>query len=286
MRTKTVIAGVLLALQLGVATATELVWETLPIAGVAELKNGKPADGLIHASQLLIEEQIPELQHRYEVSTLKRLELNMARGKHRCSTATLRHPGRDAVGYFVPFLPTQPMQLVTRRDLLKTLPMLDGQVVFSDLIRMEKLKGLIVSSRGYPDELKGLLTQGVQSDALKVLSSASSGANVVSMIQHRRADYTLEFPIVLQKILTLNDAEGSLLSLPILENQTLTVSGIYCSKTAWGKDMAKRIDQAIQRAVGDTERVMRLYQPLRLDAKLDNKVRAYLKSRAQQASSF
>lgn len=286
MRACLVVTSILMALQLSHAAATELVWETMPLAGVAELKNGKPADGIIYAAQMLLEEQMPEFSHQYEVSAPKRLVLNMARGKRSCSTSTLRHPDRDAVGYFIPFLPTQPMQLVVRRELLEKLPLLDGQVVLTDLIKTEGLKGIIVGSRGYPSELTELLSKGTQNQSLDVISSTSSGANVIGMIQRRRADYTLEFPIVFNSLLALNEAEGRLLGLPIRENQALSESGVYCSRTVWGKSMAKRIDQAVRHAIVDTDKIMKLYGRFQQGSDFEDQIKAYLTKRAQQETLF
>lgn len=289
MRPYAILYSLLALFVMGAAGSEELIWSTQPMAGVAELKNGKPIDGVLFAAQQLLEEQLPDLIHRYEVSAPNRLLREMADGRPVCATLRLQHPERDEVGYFIPYLPTQPMHLLTRKSLLGAFPLDNGQVSLAKLVESRELKGIIATNRGYPTELSGVLDKGRQNGSIQAIHSSSSAGNLIAMVSHERADYTLEYPAVSQNIRQTSNLAHGLVSLPLLENHEWSPAGLYCTRSPWGKQMALRLNLAIQAIMRQPDRVLALYQPFLVPSTRETDeqwLRAYFKSRSEQVPTF
>lgn len=268
--------------------AEEIHWQTLPLVGVAELKDGKPADGVVFAVQRFIEQALPDYQHRYSASAPRRLYHDLEAGQARCSTILLQDELLDRVGYFVPFLPTLPMQLIVRSGMQEKLPLEQGAVSLSRLMQT-RLKGAVVISRGYPVDLRPLLEQGVAQGLIQSMSSNSSGENLLAMISLGRLDYTLEFPIVIKRYAQDSNLPGRLQGIPILENKALTAAGFYCARTPWGRGIAERLDQVVRAITASPEQLMPLYQTTNDPATLayyEPDIRAWLEQRATTQTHF
>ena len=271
------------------AVGQELIWNTLSLAGVAELKDGKPAEGFVFAAQKLLEQATPELNHRYIISSPNRLTHEMASGVPRCSTLTVRHPERDRAGYFVPYLPALPMQLVVRAEMRDQLPIEHGLLSLERLLERRDLQGAIVTTRGYPPDLHALLNRGLVEGRIRAINSNSSGSNLLSMVSYKRLDYSLEFGIVLKRYAEATALPHPLLTLPIAESTHLSPAGLYCTQNPWGKAMALRLDQAVRQIVASPEQLIPLYRTTFDTQALDDfepQLRAYLESRARTPTEF
>lgn len=274
---------------LGPALGQELTWSTLPLAGAAELKNDKPAEGVIYELQHLLEQTLPEFRHRYVVSTPKRLLHEMTAGIPRCSTLLLRHPELERVGYFVPYLPTLPIQLVVRSGMRDELPFEMGRVSLAELVQRPELRGAIAENRGYPAELQPLLDLGLAKGRIKAFNSTSSGNNLLSMISHGRLDYSLEYPFVVRHFTDGTALPTPLTTIPVTENILMSPAGLYCTRTPWGKNMATRLDRAIRQIVSTPEQMLPMYRKT-VDKQVfdyyEPQLRAYLEERAQTPTEF
>lgn len=271
------------------AHSEELIWETLPLVGVAELKNGKPAEGVVYDLQRLVEQALPDLEHHYVISSPKRVIQKMASGAPRCTTLLLSYAEHDRVGYFVPFLQTLPMQLIVRSEMRGVLPVEGGQISLSQLLRVEGIKGAIAADRGYPPELQVLLDQGLASGRIQEIHSSSSGGNLLSMVSHGRLDYSLEFPLVVKRVTETTALPAPLEGIPIAENTQLSPAGLYCTRSAWGKAMAIRLDQAIRQIAADPEVLLALYRKTVDVPSFDHyeqQLRTYLEQRAHTPTNL
>ncbi len=267
----------------------ELIWSTLPLVGAAELKDGKPANGVVYEAQHLLEQNLPELQHRYVISTPSRLLHEMKSGVPRCSTLLLRNPELDSVAYFVPYLPILPIQLVVRSDMLGKLPIEEGRVSFEQLLQHSEWRGALVEKRGYPSELQPLLDLGLAKGSITTINSPSSGSNLLSMISYGRLDYSLEYPVVVQHFSETTALRKPLTTVLIAENIQMSSAGLYCTRTAWGKGAATQLDQAIRNIISNPEQLLPMYRKtveLKIFDYYESQLRAYLASRARPPTEF
>lgn len=267
----------------------ELTWYTLPIVGLAELKDGKPADGAIFAIQKLIESELPRLEHRYLASAANRVIYEMSRGTPLCTTIASKFAERDHVGYFVPFLPLPPMHLIVRPETRDHLPLTNGAVSFEQLVKTDGLRGVITPARIYPADLTGFISQAKKNGKITSISSNSLGTNLLTMVGYRRFDYTLEYQVVISRINQSSNASGKLISIPIVEHTHLGSAGFYCTRNSWGKDIARQLDSAVRRLSINPERLMDIYRNTTDDVSImrfEPQIRAYLKARADTETNF
>lgn len=266
------------------ASGAELIWSTLPLAGVAELKDGHPTEGVAYDLQLLLEKALPGFQHHYIVSTPNRLRHEMARGVPRCSTILLQSPELEQVGYFIPYIPALPIQLVVRTSMQNKLPIEDGQVSLAKILQNPEWRGAIAEGRGYPIELQSLLDQGLTEGHITAINSPASGTNFLSMISHGRLDYSLEYSLVVNYYAAKTKLPEPLTTLSIVENNQMSPAGIYCTKSPWGKETAAKLDQAIRQIVGEPKQILPMYRKTVTPQLYDHYeplLRAYLEKRAQ-----
>lgn len=271
------------------ALGDELTWYTLPLTGLVELKDGKPSDDAIYAVQKLVEAELPQFEHRYIVSTSNRVVHEMSTGAPMCTTIGVKHPNRDAVGYFVPFIPALPMLLVVRPETLERLPLKNGSVSFEELIQTEGLKGVVTPARTYPLDLADLISSAKSKGRIISINSNSLGGNLLSMISYGRYDYTLEYPIIVSRINDALPISAKLISIPIAEGIHMGHAGFYCTRSSWGKAMAQQVDSAIRRVVANPDQLIDLYRSTNAPEMVDRfepQIRAYLLHRAETASEF
>ncbi|MBD9427630.1 hypothetical protein IB232_20020 [Pseudomonas sp. PDM15] len=269
--------------------AEELTWYTLPIVGLAELKDGKPSDGAIYAVQKLVESELPQLEHRYIVSVPNRVIHEMSSGTPLCTTIGVKHPDRDEVGYFVPFVPALPMHLVVRPEIQDRLPLTNGVVSFEKLIQTEGLQGVITPARTYSADLSELILLAKKEKKIASISSNSMGGNLLSMISYGRYDYTLEYPIVVSRTNESQSSSAKLISIPIAEGIHMGHAGFYCTRSSWGKNMALQLDSAIRRMATHPDQLIDLYRSTNdeeMVSRFEPQIRAYLLERAKTATEL
>lgn len=267
-----------LLLRLGLGQAETLTWAVLPLAGAAMPRVDGTSEGFVFEAQRQLEEALPELSHRYRVSSVKRLDRELASGSQICSMTVLRRSARDDVAYFIGYLPVPPMELVSRVGSLPESALEDGKVRLLKLLELP-LRGAISPIRAYPPELQASIKTGITTGRIEVLSSPSPDANLMAMISHHRLDYTFEFPVVTEHFSRITPLPEPLISLPILESQELITTGLYCPRNSWGRAMAKRIDTAIRRLARAPEPLLALYSTSQ-QAAYEDKLRDYFRARA------
>lgn len=271
------------------ATGEQLSWYVLPIAGLAELKDGKPADGAVFNVQQLLESELPNLEHRYVASAANRVIHEMAIGTPLCTTLGPQIAERDQVGYFVPALPILPLHLAVRPEARENLPLVNGAVSFEQLIHRKDLRGVITPTRIYPTDLSNLISQAQNNGRILSIRSNSLGANLLTMVSYKRFDYTLEYPIVISKGNQSKETPFELIGVPIAEITHVGTSGFYCTRNSWGKDIARQLDSAIRKVASTPEPIIKMYRENNDQATFthfEEQIRAFLKKRAETETKF
>ncbi|WP_300656864.1 hypothetical protein [Pseudomonas sp.] len=257
------ITGGLLGLLLAAgAQAASLTWGLLPVPGGVELKDGKPHAGILLESLFLLEPDLPGLDIQYELFNVPRMQQAMASGREFCTNGSLPLAERDRQGYFVPYLVTPPMQLVVRADSLARLPWRGKQLYLSDLLASHDLRGGLASLRNYPEAIRGALAAAQERGRLERFSGgiAGGGENLLFMVSHGRIDFTFEYPPVLMAMSQDELLLEPLRSINLADNTELQLSGIYCTRNAWGLAMARQLDKAVRRLMGEPQALLALYQ--------------------------
>lgn len=268
--------------------AEPLPWVLFTMPGVVNLRDGKPHDGLVYEYLRLLEPHLKEVQVSYELGNLMRLQKNMGEGRNLCSSANLRSPERDRIGYFIPYLITPPMQVVVRAETYGRLPLRDGRLWIDDLLAAN-LRGGFFLQRSYPPVLEARLSARPLSPSLIAVSIAANADRTLRMLSHQRFDYTFEYPSTVVDYVRSNPESMPLRSVTLADAADLQVVGSYCTRNAWGRAMALRIDAAVRTRLSQPEPVLALYRqwlPVESYQAYGAGIEAYLRQRAEQPLSL
>lgn len=242
------------------AQADELIWGVVPIPGAFNVRDGEVVDGMLFEAMQLLATQLPELQMRYEVLPMARIEQRMSEQSEICSSGQLQSAERDQSGYFVPYVVTTPIHVLVRPQTLDQLLIEDGQVSLDWLFANPYLRGALAASRVYPEPIRERLLKSHTEGRLPRLGGSLAGENLLLMVSHHRLDYVFDYPVIYTEVMRHFSLSDALVSVPLRENAELVTVGIYCSRTPWGARMAGRLDQAIREVAAAPTSAMDIYQ--------------------------
>lgn len=239
--------------------AEVLPWALLPLAGIVNLVDGEPKGGLQMEALELLERQMPDVQPTYRaVSRLRQLR-DMAEGADFCAAPFFHNAEGEKVGYFIPFTLSTPIQAVMRRDQLPRFALQQGRLPVARVIADTRLRGAVAAGRTYPQEIRALLADASASGRLETVGGQVGGENLLRMIAAGRVDYGFEFATVIRQMNQRPQVDGVLVGVRLEESHALVESGIYCTRSPWGRRMALRLDAAIRQLAAEPEPLLALY---------------------------
>lgn len=211
-----------------------------------------PGQGIADAMLLYLQPRLPQYRHEFEVASFARTYALMERGEPVCHPTTLKLPGREKTMLFsrpVLFLLSQ--QVLIRADRLpRVAPYRDaqGQVDVRRLLGDTQLVTAVSERRGYSPTISAALAElGPQPHVLQggVQYSAPFRQLLAGWI-----DYLFAYPVELVKY-QLQDGGESPIAL-----QRLDISGappymlgyISCTRSAWGEQVMREIDEQLRLA--------------------------------------
>ncbi|MFP5422050.1 MAG: hypothetical protein ACLGID_11385 [Gammaproteobacteria bacterium] len=244
----------------GATQAEELVWGVVPIPGAFNVRDGEVVDGVLYEVMQLLAARLPELQMRYEVLPMARVEQRMSEQGELCSSGQLQSLERDQLGYFVPYVASTPIHVLVRRQTLDQLLIEDGQVSLDWLFANPYLRGALANSRVYPAPIRDRLLKAHAEGRIPELGGSLAGENLLLMVSHHRLDYVFDYPVIYTEVMRHFSLSDALVSVPLRENAELVTVGIYCSRTPWGAQMARRLDQAIREVSAAPASTLAIYQ--------------------------
>jgi uncharacterized protein (TIGR02285 family) len=237
-----------------------LPWALLPLPGVVDVVDGEPQGGLQVEALKLLQQQMQDVSATYRSVGRRRQLLEMSEGVDFCSAPFFLDAEGQKVGYFVPFILSTPIQAVLRADQLHRFALVGGRLPLEETLGNPALRGAVAAGRTYPTEIQGLLTQATASGRLQTVGGSAGGENLLLMIAAGRIDYGFEFASIARQMNERPQVRGALVGVPLLEYHRLVQSGIYCTRSAWGKRMALRLDAAVRQLTADPENLLPLYR--------------------------
>lgn len=250
----------LLAQTAKAATAEELEWAVWPLPGMVTVVDGKPTGGTTIEALTMLMQHMPDVPIKYSLANRLRQQQRMKSGDQFCSIPMLRRADSDQLGYFIPFMASTPIQAVVRREDLARLPLVNGHLSLDRLLQETDLQVGISTHRTYPPGIASWLEEAVKLGRAESASGTQSGENLLLMVSHHRLDLTFEFPIIIQSIDEQRSLHEPLVSVPLLEYQDLVETGIYCTRDAWGKAMALRLDGAVRAIAAKPDGFLEFYR--------------------------
>lgn len=267
--------------------AERLVWGLLPTPGHVNVVDGKPKDGAALESLWLLARHLPDIEMEYQLVNAPRLDRALSEGAPLCTSGSIRTAKRDRHAYFVPFLLVTPMQLIVRAGEQERFPRRDGRVLLPQLFADPQLRGAISTSRVYPQPLAATLEQAHHAGQLQALGVWTD--QLLLMLSHGPFDYSFEFMAPVRAIARNPQQDAALTTLPLAEFDQMAESGVYCSRSAWGRAMAERLDAAVRALAAEQQPLLEFYRRhLTAESYRDYApaIAAHYRQRAQGPSRF
>lgn len=273
----------------GNAEAAILEWTVWPLPGIVNVEDGKPTDGITMVGVRMLMAQLPDLQPEFRLANRLRQQRNMGMGHEFCSIPLLRRSDTDQVGYFIPFMASTPIQAVIRKADLARYPLEDGRLSLQRLVEETELRGGLSAFRTYPPGIEAWFHKAQAVDRAEYITGHQGGENLLLMVSHGRLDLTFEFATITRAMSQRLRMKEPLLSLPVHEQRALVESGMYCTRSEWGRAMAVRLDQAVRTVVADTDTFLPLYDqwvPAETYHAYATELADYYRQRAMQPTLF
>lgn len=227
-----------------------LTWMVMDLPPAGIIEDGRLTDGFVDLTMKMIFDEMPEFEHRVEVTPISRIWLKLSEGAPTCFTTALVTPERERVAYITLTHLILPLQLVARSAAVDKLPRnKKGEVLADQLFERSDLSGLVTPKRSCSAPLDALLAARPASSGIHEVAEAGSGSNILQMLSRGRADYTIEYDFVLNyqyqkspQTIKIQD----LRVLPFAGAQPMP-AGIACPRTEWGHKMILRLDAILLR---------------------------------------
>jgi len=230
----------------GAQAREKMSWLMPDVPPASMPQDGNPTTGIADQIVLYIAARWPDTDHRFIYANPKRTWLMVERGEQACVVAALRNTEREKLAYFVNTNLVPPLQLVVQEHTLPHLPLnAHGEVDLQKLLSDPVLRGIVVERRSYGAAMDELLARRPASSRLETTAVGDYGRNVLKLVMHGRADYTLDYDYALQYASKTEPEIARLQTVPIAQNNKPMLGGIACPRNAWGKAAVKRIDQIV-----------------------------------------
>lgn len=231
----------------GAAQARDKMSWLMPDVPPASMpQDGQPTTGIADQIVLYITAHWPDAEHRFIYANPKRTWLMVERGEQACVVAALRNAEREKVAWFVDTNLVPPLQLVVQQATLARLPLnAHGEADLQKVLADPKLRGIVVERRSYGAAVDQLLAERPAGSRLETTAVGDYGRNVLKLVTHGRADYTIDYDYALQYASRSEPDIGQLQTVPIAQVNKPMLGGIACPRNAWGLAAVRRIDQIV-----------------------------------------
>lgn len=208
--------------------------------------HGQPTSGIADQVVRYVIGHWPEAEHRFIYANPKRTWLMIERGEQACVVAALYTAERAPLAHFVDTNLVPPLQLIVRAETLAQLPLNErGEADLQKVLAERRLRGVVVERRSYGQLVDRMLAARPADARLETTAVGDFGRNVLRLVAHGRADYTIDYDYALQFSSRGEPAIGKLHPVPIAQNNKLMLAGIACPRNAWGLAAARRIDRIV-----------------------------------------
>jgi uncharacterized protein (TIGR02285 family) len=193
---------------------------------------------------LLLKNNLTEYTHSHISGTVNRIDQELKSKARVCYPGSTAYDSRLYYSYLTPIALLPAPMVVMRKDRAEKLKDSNGAVSLNQLVKEKDFTGVVVDSRSYGTKIDNVLKAGnIKYNVLTPL-----GENTIRMIQNRRADFTIEFPMITDDLIESGKFNKDLVALPMSDLRDGVVLYAACSRTPEGLEVAKRIEQIIRTA--------------------------------------
>jgi len=235
-------------------------WVLWPIPSAVIVVDGKPADGTAVRGLQLLMDELPQFKANYRLGNRLRQQRDMQQGRQFCSMPLLPREDSDQYGLFIPYMVSTPIQAVVRHSDLPELPLQDGNLSLTRVLAETSMQIGASAHRTYPPQIRKLIDQAHAMQRAQRIAGSPSGENLLRMVSHGRIDLTFEFSSVTQAFTRHTMLPEPLYSLPVAEHRELVITGIYCTRSAWGERVIAELEQGVRRISANPLALLDIYR--------------------------
>lgn len=235
-------------------------WVLWPIPSAVIVVDGEPVDGTAVRGLQLLMDELPQFKANFRLGNRLRQQRDMQQGRQFCSMPLLPREDSDQYGLFIPYMVSTPVQAVVRRSDLPKLPLQDGNLSLTRLLAETSMQIGASAHRTYPPQIRELIDQAHAMQRAQRIAGSPSGENLLRMVSHGRIDLTFEFSSVTQAFTRHTMLPEPLYSLPVAEHRELVITGIYCTRSAWGERVIAELEQGVRRISANPLALLDIYR--------------------------
>lgn len=188
---------------------------------------------------------MPEYIHQNLIATVPRIEVELKSQNLVCFPGSSEAQKRKKFSYLTPQYIQPPPFLVTRKDVADRLAKKYKNGVFlKDILKDNSLAGLAGSSRSFGADIDRILDADPGNMSRAVFEAF--GANVIQMIEKRRADYTIEYAFIMKDLMDSKKIGDDVVAIPLEDAGPYMVQYLACSKTPSGLAVIQKADLVIR----------------------------------------
>ena len=195
----------------------------------------------------LLAEALPQYSHKRTIVPTPRLLRALEEGDNVCNPAMKITPERQEYIVFS----RRPSSIAPSNGITIRADQQDrfGEppVSLESLLNKPDLVLGIEFGRAYGPEIDQVLVRNRTNGSVYERFSSPAYSGLIQMLTRERVDYVLGFPMEFSYVKATRQLERDIAFLPLKESREFSYSYIGCSKTATGRELIARIDEALAR---------------------------------------
>lgn len=215
------------------------------------LAGKEKGNGYSDILQHFFAERMPEYDHKIIRITLPRLLEQAAAGKNFCYCNLRKTPEREEILLYSSVLTMglAPRVYALEKSLVSGMA-LNGVVRLTDVLSVPGLRGLFRRGRSWGASIDSVLRRFNPSGGN---SSSTTIKDKIDLVCAGRADYFIEYPFAVERLLKKERKESCLVGLKIKGQPEVIKAYIGCSDTQFGRKVIDQINEIVRKEKGSPE---------------------------------
>lgn len=211
-----------------------------------EIITNKPNSGLAGEARKLIEKKLSEYNHRTVVVNYARMMFEFKNGNY-CTMSLFLTEERKKFIYFskVPDFSFLSIGVAMREETFKQLKYPE-KISVEQLVKEDQNYTLgLAHGRNYPPEVRTILNKYKSQPNITFYAQSTIDKSLFAMLMNDRIDYMLIYAHVANYMSMKSNYENRHVFVTIKEVNTYNQTYTACSKNEWGRQIIKKINQAL-----------------------------------------
>ncbi|WP_016955248.1 TIGR02285 family protein [Catenovulum agarivorans] len=224
----------------------EILWNSYNWAPFMITEGPSQGTGTLDSILALIQQNMPEYQHRKLEMNWARIYAYMKSGKPLCNIAAFKTPERETFAYFSnATMLVLPHAIVMRNQDTHKLNS-PHSYSLAKLLSHPELQGQVESIRSYGKEIDQL----IQLNANKLRFTTGESERNLKMLVNQRIDFYIEYPSVVKYTsqTTYNTStHQDITTIKIKEAPKFLLGHVACTKSVWGQQVIRSVNSALHK---------------------------------------